>query len=73
MTDRENQLIEDLASVIYKHVDWLSGRDFQRLTERAARAYFEADDLDDLGTFDDLRKSFETAAQIAAEAVSNGR
>lgn len=46
MTDRENQLIDDLANVIHKHGDWLSGRDFQRLAERAARAYFEEDDLD---------------------------
>lgn len=74
MTDtRENQLIDGLCVLIFQHSDWLDGRTFQRLAERVARANFEEDDLDDLGTFDDLNKAFEGAAKIAMEGLSDGK
>lgn len=76
MTDinetREEQLVDGLCVLIFQHADWLDGRTFQRVAERVARANFEEDDLDDLGTFDDLNKAFEAAATIATEGLGHG-
>lgn len=69
---REDQLVSELSNCIARHAEWLDGRTFQRAAERVARGYFESDDLDDLGTFDDLRKAFEGAAKIAMEGLKNG-
>lgn len=53
----ENEILDSLGRIISTHADWLDGRTFQRLCQQAARAYFEVQDLDDVGTFDDLQKS----------------
>lgn len=70
--DREEQLVNEISNLVGKHADWLDGRTFQRVAERVARGYFESDDLDDLGTFDDLSKAFEGAAGIVMEGLKNG-
>ncbi|AOX29896.1 hypothetical protein C0053_05925 [Pseudomonas aeruginosa] len=53
----ENEILDSLGRIISTHADWLDGRTFQRLCQQVARAYFEEQDLDDVGTFDDLQKS----------------
>ncbi|HGK8909609.1 TPA: hypothetical protein ACKAE1_002687 [Pseudomonas aeruginosa] len=53
----QNEILDSLGRIISTHADWLDGRTFQRLCQQAARAYFEDQDLDDVGTFDDLQKS----------------
>ncbi|HHK2986700.1 TPA: hypothetical protein ACQROE_001514 [Pseudomonas aeruginosa] len=53
----ENEILDSLGRVIGTHADWLGGRTFQRLCQQAARAYFEEQDLDSLGTFNDLQES----------------
>ncbi|HBP0911838.1 hypothetical protein ACM719_03770 [Pseudomonas aeruginosa] len=53
----ENEILDSLGRIISTHADWLDGRTFQRLCQQAARGYFEEQDLDDVGTFDDLQKS----------------
>ncbi|MFZ3206396.1 MAG: hypothetical protein WA161_21355 [Pseudomonas sp.] len=68
----EDQLVGELSNLIAKHAEHLDGRTFQRAAERVARGYFEGDDLDDLGTFDDLAKAFEAAATIATEGLGHG-
>ncbi|MEE2474289.1 hypothetical protein [Pseudomonas aeruginosa] len=52
-----NAVIDAIGEIIGKNADWLDGRTFQRLCQQVARAYFEEQDLDDVGTFDDLQKS----------------
>jgi hypothetical protein len=48
MNRRENEaeILDALGRLIGQNADWLSGRDFQRLANQAAGAYFEAGDLD---------------------------
>lgn len=53
----ENEILDSLGRIIGPHADWLDGRTFQRLCQQAAHAYFEEQDLDSLGTFDDLQES----------------
>ncbi|EML4273899.1 hypothetical protein ACFZOW_30045 [Pseudomonas aeruginosa] len=52
----ENEILDSLGRIISMHADWLDGCTFQRLCQQAAHAYFEEQDLDDVGTFDDLQK-----------------
>ncbi|WP_225037490.1 hypothetical protein [Pseudomonas aeruginosa] len=52
-----NAVIDAIGEIIGKNAEWLDGRLFQKLAMIAARAYFEEQDLDDVGTFDDLQKS----------------
>ncbi|MNF96231.1 hypothetical protein D3C84_790140 [compost metagenome] len=67
----EQDVIQALARIIAQNADWLDGRTFQRLALHTARSYFEEGDLDDYGTFNDLRKAFEEAAKIAMEVVKD--
>lgn len=53
----ENEILDSLGRIISTHADWLDGCTFQRLCQQVARAYFEEQDLDSLGTFDDLQES----------------
>lgn len=55
---REERLANELSNCIARHADWLSGRDFQRVTQRVAAAYFEADDLDELCRPEDFLENF---------------
>lgn len=59
--DNEQDILSDLGCIIGRHADWLSGREFQRLCQQAAEAYFEADDLDQLGTAQEFTAAFLTA------------
>ena len=59
--DNEQDILNDLGRIIGRHADWLSGRDFQRLCQRAAEAHFEADDLDQLGTVQEFTSAFVAA------------
>lgn len=62
MSDRrEERLVNELSNCIARHADWLSGRDFQRIADRVARGYFEAADLDQLGTAQEFTAAFLTA------------
>lgn len=72
MSDHENKqdVLDAMSRIIGQNADWLDGRTFQRLALTAARGDFEEDDLDDYGTFDDLRAAFEKAAEIALKAAT---
>lgn len=72
MSDHQNKqdILEAMSRIIAQYADWLDGRTFQRLALTAARGYFEEDDLDDYGTFDDLRAAFAKAAEIALKAAT---
>ncbi|MCY1314157.1 hypothetical protein D9M70_647660 [compost metagenome] len=59
-----------MSRIIGQNADWLDGRLFQKLAMIAARANYEDDDLDDYGTFDDLRKAFGKAAEIALKVAT---
>lgn len=48
MSERMEQLRNDLAAVIARHAAWLDGRTFQEAALHVAGAYFPADDLADL-------------------------
>jgi hypothetical protein len=73
MSNGENKqdVLDAMGRIIGQHGDWLDGRTFQRLALMAARAHFAEEDLDDYGTFDELRKAFEEAAKIAKEVVKD--
>lgn len=69
--ENKQEVLDAMGKIIAQHSDWLDGRTFQRLALHGARVWFAEDDLDDYGTFDDLRKAFEEAAKIAMEVVKD--
>lgn len=64
-----NEVIFAMGRIIGQNADWLDGRLFQKLAMIAARANYEDEELDDYGTFDDMRRAFEiSSAALRDEA-----
>ncbi|MBV7586871.1 hypothetical protein KW851_28850 [Pseudomonas sp. PDM33] len=57
-----NEVIHAMGRIIGQNADWLDGRLFQKLAMIAARANYEDEELDDYGTFDDMRRAFEVSS-----------
>ncbi|MCY1559574.1 hypothetical protein D9M68_966250 [compost metagenome] len=71
-----NEVIFAMGRIIGQNADWLDGRLFQKLAMIAARANYEDEELDDYGTFDDMRRAFEissAATRTDAQRHSKGR
>lgn len=72
MSSNENcdEVINAMGRIIGQNADWLDGRLFQKLAMIAARANYEDEELDDYGTFDDLREAFVKACEIALKVAT---
>lgn len=69
-----NEVILAMGRIIGQNADWLDGRLFQRLAMIAARANYEDEELDDYGTFDDMRRALEiSSAALREEAQHQGK
>ncbi|SFC50270.1 hypothetical protein SAMN05216577_106154 [Pseudomonas citronellolis] len=62
-----NEVIFAMGRIIGQNADWLDGRLFQKLAMIAARANYEDEELDDYGTFDDMRRAFEVSSAALRE------
>jgi len=68
--ENKQEVLDALGRIINQHADWLDGRTFQRLALHGARVWFAEDDIDDYGTFEDLREAFVKAAEIALKVAT---
>lgn len=69
-----NEVIFAMGRIIGQNADWLDGRLFQKLAMIAARANYEDEELDDYGTFDDMRRAFEiSSTALREEAQHQGK
>lgn len=68
--ENKQEVLDALGRIINQHADWLDGRTFQRLALHGARVWFSEDDIDDYGTFEDLREAFDKAAEIALKVAT---
>ncbi|WP_236202105.1 hypothetical protein [Pseudomonas pseudonitroreducens] len=66
-----NEVIFAMGRIIGQNADWLDGRLFQKLAMIAARANYEDEELDDYGTFDDMRRAFEISSAALRDEVQH--